>query len=49
MKNHNILGRNIILSNNHKWNYAERYVDTSIPGYVEDDIQQFKHRKPKKP
>ncbi len=32
-----------------KWNYKERNVDISIPGYIENMLQRFKHEAPSKP
>ena len=32
-----------------KWNYKERYLDISMPGYVEKMLKRFKHKKPDKP
>jgi len=32
-----------------KWNYEHRYVDISMPGYVEKQLLKYKHPKPSKP
>lgn len=32
-----------------KWNYEKRYVDISMPGYVEKQLLKYKHPKPSKP
>ena len=32
-----------------KWNYEQRYVDVSMPGYVVKMITRFKHDTPKRP
>ena len=31
-----------------KWNYTQRYVDISMPGYVKEALQKFGHKTPKK-
>ena len=31
------------------WNYENRTLDTSVPGYVTSKLDQFGHEKPKKP
>ena len=31
------------------WNYEERYLDISMPGYVTKVLQRFQHDKPAKP
>ena len=31
------------------WNYEERWLDISMPGYIDKVRQQFKHELPKKP
>ena len=31
------------------WNYKDKYVDISIPGYVEKALHRFQHKSPKKP
>ena len=31
------------------WNYADRYVDVSMPGYIRAACQRFKHPQPKRP
>ena len=32
-----------------RWNYKERYVDISMPGYVNKVLQRYKHEMPTKP
>ena len=32
-----------------KWNYAEGYVDISMPGYIKRLLLKYKHKKPTKP
>jgi hypothetical protein len=31
-----------------KWNYGEKFVDISMPGYIKKALQRFKHTAPKK-
>ena len=31
------------------WNYDQRYLDISMPGYVKRLLNKFKHNKPDKP
>ena len=30
-----------------KWHYKDGYVDVSMPGYIEQALEQFQHAKPK--
>ena len=32
-----------------KWNYAEKYVDISMPGYIEATLERLQHPKPARP
>ena len=34
---------------NLKWDYNTRTLDTSVPGYIESKLDQFKHKPSKKP
>jgi endonuclease I len=31
------------------WNYKQRYVDISMPSYIEKQLLKYKHPKPAKP
>jgi hypothetical protein len=32
-----------------KWNYAKRYVDISMPGYIASTLERLQHPKPARP
>jgi hypothetical protein len=32
-----------------KWDYANKHVDLSMPGYIKDALQKFQHPMPKRP
>jgi hypothetical protein len=32
-----------------KWDYANKHVDLSMPGYIEDALHKFQHPIPKRP
>ena len=32
-----------------KWNYKDKYVDISMPNYVQKNLTKYKHEKPRRP